>query len=170
MAHRVIRALVLVVAVACGLRVAHAAAQAVDKFSHEGWAGEAVIQDGKFRQCNMWASAINNWDLGFALEATGELRLGLRNQKIDMGWTMLFGQSTSARIQIDQGPVLTKAFTTVTPKLVSTSLKDTDWEKRLPDGKLLRVNTGSRVRLFHLNGIKQAMSMLRACVAKHRSA
>jgi hypothetical protein len=29
---------------------------------------------------------------------------------------------------------------------------------------------GMRVRLFHLNNIKEAMGKLRACVAKHRDA
>ena len=53
---------------------------------------------------------------------------------------------------------------------MTTSLKGTDWDKRLADGKLLRVNTGSRVRLFHLTGIKAAMDKLRACTAKHRAA
>src|SRR5882757_10918204 len=109
MVRHICAALALVFVVA---PVAHAEpAKAVDKFSHEGWAGEAVYQDGKFRQCNMWESAINNWDLGFALEASGELRLGLRNQKIDHFWDMVFSQQTAARIQIDQGPVLIKAFT-----------------------------------------------------------
>jgi hypothetical protein len=147
-----------------------ASAVTIETFSHDAWSGQAVAQDGKFRQCYMWMSAINNWDLGLALEPSGELRLGLRNQQIDLSWQTLFDSASALRIQIDQGPVLTKAFKTVTPKLVSTSLKDTDWEKRLLDGKLLRVNTGSRVRLFHLNGIKEAMAKLRACVAKHRAA
>jgi hypothetical protein len=97
------------------------------------------------------------------------LRLGLRNKKIDHFWDSVFGNDSSARIQIDQGPVLIKAFTSVTSKLLSTSLKDTDWDKRLRGGKLLRVNTGSKVRLFHLVGIRQAMEMLHACVTKHRN-
>ena len=43
-------------------------ALAADKFQHEGWSGRAVFQDGKFRQCHMWMAAINNWDLGLALD------------------------------------------------------------------------------------------------------
>jgi hypothetical protein len=82
---------------------------------------------------------------------------------------MLFGQKTALRIQVDHGPVLTKAFTSVTPHLLSTSLKNTNWDQQLTNGSHFRVNTGGRVRLFHLTGIKQAMSMLRACVAKHRN-
>jgi hypothetical protein len=66
--------------------------------------------------------------------------------------------------------VLTKAFASVSPTLLSTSLKGTDWETRLADGKLLRINTGTRVRQFHLTGIKAAMDKLRACAAKHRAA
>ena len=53
---------------------------------------------------------------------------------------------------------------------MADALKGTDWDKRLASAKLLRVNTGTRVRVFHLNGIGAAMGMLRACVAKNRSA
>jgi len=143
------------------------ALETVDKFQHEGWSGQAVFQDGQFRQCHMWMPEINNWDLGLSLDASGELRLGLRTGAIDQFWQMLFGQKTALRIQVDHGPVLIKAFTSVTPKLVSTSLKGTDWDKRLPGGKLVRVNPTGRVKLFHLTGIKEAMGMLRTCVAKH---
>lgn len=147
-----------------------AAARAEGEFRHEGWAGRAVSVDGKFRQCHMWMSAINNWDVGLALEPSGELRLGLRTHTIDQFWQMLFGQKTALRIQLDDGPVLIQAFTSVSSHLLSTSLKGTGWDKRIADAKLIRVNTGSRVRLFHLNGITEAMGLLRACVAKHRSA
>ena len=78
-------------------------------------------------------------------------------------------QLVVSSVYVDEGPVLIKAFTSVTPHLVSTSLKGTDWGKRLADGKLFRVNSG-RVKLFHLNGIKEAMGMLRGCVAKHNTA
>jgi hypothetical protein len=151
-----------------GTAPALAAAEAADKFRHEGWSGRAVLENGKFRQCNMWMAAINNWDLGLALESSGELKLGLRTRTIDQFWQMLFGQKTALRIQIDQGPVLIKAFTSVTSHLLSTSLKNTDWDQRLANGKLLRVNTG-RTKVFHLRGIKEAMGKLRACVAKHRA-
>ena len=143
--------------------------ETLDKFQHQGWSGQAVFDDGQFRQCHMWMAAINNWDLGLSMDASGELRLGLRTRTIDQFWQMLFGQKTALRIQIDEGPVLIKAFASVTPRLLSASLKGTDWDKRLPDGKLLRVNTG-RVKQFHLNGIKEAMGMLRTCVAKHGTA
>lgn len=147
-----------------------AAALANPEFKHEGWSGLSVFVDGKFRQCQMWSSAINNYDVGFSLDGAGELKLGLRSRKLDMTWPMIFNQKTALRIQLDQGPVLTKAFAAVSSTLVTTSLKGTDWDKRLADGKLLRVNTGSRVRLFHLTGIKAAMDKLRACTAKHRAA
>jgi len=73
--------------------------ETADKFQHEGWSGQAVFQDGKFRQCHMWMAAINNWDLGPALEPSGEMRLGLRARTIDQFWQMLFGQKTALRIQ-----------------------------------------------------------------------
>jgi hypothetical protein len=159
----------LVVALA-GAAAPALAAEAADKFRHEGWSGHAVFESGKFRQCHMWMAAINNWDVGLALEPSGELKLGLRARTIDQFWKMLFGQKTALRIQLDQGPVLTKAFTSVTPHLLSASLKGTDWDQRLANGKDFKVNTGSRVRRFHLTGIKEAMGKLRACVAKHRTA
>lgn len=140
------------------------------EFKHEGWSGHSVFAEGKFRQCLMWASAINNFDVGLSLDGAGDLRLGLRSTKLDQTWPMIFKMKTALRIQLDQGPVLTKAFTSVSPTLLSTSLKGTDWDKRLADGKLLRINTGTRVRLFHLTGIKAAMDKLRACAAKHRAA
>lgn len=144
--------------------------EVAEKFQHEGWMGEAVFEDGQFRQCHMWMLEINNWDLGLSLDASGELRLGLRTRILDQFWQMLLGQKTALRIQVDRGPVLLKAFTSVTPKIVSTSLRGTDWDKRLAAGTLFRVNPDGRVKLFHLTGIKEAMGMLRACAAKHRSA
>lgn len=147
-----------------------APAFAAGEFRHEGWSGQAVFVDGKFRQCHMWAAAINNWDIGLALDPSGDLRLGLRSRTIDQFWRMLFGLKTALRIQVDDGPVLIKAFTSVSPTLISTSLKNTDWDKRLAAGKLFRVNIGTRVRLFHLTGIDQAMKLLRTCAAKHQSA
>jgi hypothetical protein len=147
-----------------------APAFAAFEFTHEGWKGQVAFTDGKFRQCLMWASAINNFDVGFSLDGAGELRLGLRSTRLDQTWPMIFNMKTALRIQLDQGPVLVKAFTSVSPTLLSTSLKGTDWDKRLVDGKLLRINTGTRVRQFHLTGIKAAMDKLRACAAKHRAA
>jgi hypothetical protein len=145
-------------------------ASAGEKFQHEGWSGGVVTKEGKFVQCQMWKVAINNWDLGLALYPSGELKLAVRSRTLDRFWEMLFGQKTALRIQVDQGPVLTKAFTSVTPHLLATSLKNTDWDQRLANGKQFRINMGTRVRLFHLNNIKEAMGKLRACVAKHRDA
>lgn len=147
-----------------------APAFAAPEFRHEGWTGHAAFTEGKFRQCLMWASAINNYDVGFSLDPAGEMKLGLRSHKIDQTWPMIFHQKTGMRIQLDDGPVLTKAFASVTSTLLTTSLKGTDWDKRLADGKLLRINTGSRVRSFHLTGIKGALDKLRGCIAKHRAA
>jgi hypothetical protein len=146
-------------------------AWAADRFQHEGWSGRAVFhKDGKFWQCQMWLNGINNWDLGLALYSSGELKLAVRSRTLDQFWEMLFGQKTALRIQVDQGPVLTKAFTSVTSQLLETSLKNTDWDQRLANGKHFRMNTGSRVRLFHLTSIKEAMGKLRTCVARHRIA
>jgi hypothetical protein len=139
-------------------------------FTHEGWQGHVLFTGGKFLQCQMSMSAINNYDLVLSVDRPGELRLGLRSQKLDVGWSMLFQQKFGLRIQIDQGPVLTKAFEAKSPTAISTSLSGTDWDKRLRGGKLLRINTGSRVRLFHLVGIDKAMNLLHACAAKHRGA
>jgi hypothetical protein len=156
-------------AAALAAAMATAPAWAAGEFSHEGWTGRALVKDGSLIQCQMFMSAITNYDLILTLNPDGELRLGLRSHKIDVGWSMLFQQKFGLRIQIDDGPVLTKTFVAKTPTAVSTSLNGTDWEKRLPNGKKLRINTG-RVRVFHLNGIKEAMGKLRACVAKHRTA
>jgi hypothetical protein len=144
-------------------------ALAAEKFQHEGWSGQAVFKDGKFHSCQMWMAAINNWDLGLGLDPGGELKLGIRSRTIDHFWAMLFNRKNALRIQVDQGPVLIKAFTPVTSHLLATSLKNTDWDQRLQSGKLFRVNTG-RVKLFRLNGIREAMGKLRACVARHRTA
>jgi hypothetical protein len=148
---------------------AQAAIEQSDKFTHEGWSGVALTQDGRFMQCVMWSSAINNWDIGLSLSPGGGLQLGLRNQRIDVFWDSVFGTPTALRIQIDDGPVLTKAFKASSKTQISTSLNDTDWDKRLPTGKLFRVNLGSRVRVIHLTGIKEAWPKLQACVAKHRA-
>ena len=94
MPRRVIVALGLLLAVS---PVAHAVVRESDKFQHEAWSGAALSDDGKFLQCVMWSSAINNWDLGLSLLPSGELRLGLRNQKIDMFWNMVFNQLTGLR-------------------------------------------------------------------------
>jgi hypothetical protein len=147
-----------------------APAFAAPEFKHEGWTGHAASTDGKFRQCLMWMSAINNYDVGFSLDPAGEMKLGLRSRKLDQTWPMLVNQKTALRIQLDDGPVLTKAFASVSSTLLTTSLKGTDWDKRLADGRLLRINTGSKVRVFHLTGIKGALDKLRACIAKHRTA
>ena len=58
----------------------------------------------------MAMSAINNYDVILSLNPDGELRLGIRSRKIDVGWGMLFQQKFGVRIQLDDGPVLTKAF------------------------------------------------------------
>jgi hypothetical protein len=162
------RSLAVAAALAVGLSAA-GSAHARGEFTHEGWHGLALFTDGKLLQCQMTMSAINNYDVVLSLDPEGELRLGLRSQILDVGWSMLFQQKFGLRLQIDDGPVLTKAFIAKSPTALSTSLKDTDWEKRLPGGKLLRINTG-KVKLFHLTGIKEAMGLLKACVAKHRTA
>ena len=141
---------------------------AVDNFVSGNWRGGAVLDGTKFVQCNMWAPYINNWDLMFAMTQSGDFRLGVRNQKLDMTWSQLFGQKLSARMQIDDNPVVIKAFTATSATVASTSIANLGWEKALRSGKVLRVHTGSRVRRFPLAGIDPALSQLSACAAKHR--
>lgn len=161
------RTLAAAAALAAGIGIAPAGA--AEKFSHEGWQGLALVKDGKFIQCQMSRAAINNYDVIISHNPDGELRLGIRSHKIDVGWGLLFQQKYAFRIQVDDSPILTKTFVAKTGNSLSTSLNGTDWDKRLPNGRLLRVNDG-RVRLFHLNGIREALGMLRSCVAKHRTA
>jgi hypothetical protein len=141
-------------------------AQAAGEFGHEGWRGAPVLVDGKFRQCQMWMAAINNWDLILSVEHSGELRLGLRNQDLDMTWRVILNERQAVRLQLDDGPVMIKAFKSVSPKQMSTTLSDTDWGKRLRGAKILRINAG-QVRVFHLRGIKEAMGMMDMCVKKN---
>jgi hypothetical protein len=141
-------------------------AHAAGEFSHEGWRGTPVYVDGKFRQCQMWMAEINNWDLILSVEHTGELRLGLRNQDLDLTWRMIFDDRHAVRLQLDDGPVVIKAFKAVSPKGMSTTLSDTDWAKRLRSASRLRINAG-RIRVFNLRGIKDAMGMLDTCVKKN---
>jgi hypothetical protein len=136
------------------------------EFGHEGWRGTPVFVEGKFRQCQMWMAEINNWDLILSVEHDGELRLGLRNQDLDMAWRMIFDERSSVRLQLDDGPVMIKSFKVVSPKQMSTSLNGTDWGKRLRGAKILRINAG-RVRVFHLRGIKEAMGLMDTCVKKN---
>jgi hypothetical protein len=145
-------------------------AQAVDNFVSGNWRGGAVLDGTKFVQCNMWAPYINNWDLMFAMTQSGDFRLGVRNQKLDMTWSQLFGQKLGVRMQIDDNPVIIKAFTATSATVASTSISSLGWDKALRSGKVLRVHTGSRVRRFPLAGIEPALSQLSACAAKHRKA
>jgi hypothetical protein len=162
------RTLAAAAVVAVGMMAAEPA-RALGEFQHQGWTGLALMKDGKFLQCQMWMSAINNWDVILSLGGDGELRLGVRNKDLDIGWRMLFDQRASARIQLDDGPVLIKSFKAVSPRQMSTSLNDTDWDKRLRSAEVLRVNTG-RLYRFNLHGIKEAMRLLYACNAKHSKA
>jgi hypothetical protein len=145
-------------------------AHAVDNFVSGNWRGGAVLDGAKFVQCNMWAPYINNWDLMFAMTQSGDFRLGVRNQKLDMTWSQLFGQKLGVRMQIDDHPVIIKAFTATSATVASTSIANLGWDKALRSGKVLRVHTGSRVRRFPLAGIDPALSQLSACAAKHRKA
>jgi len=143
---------------------------AADNFTSGNWRGGAVFEGTKFVQCNMWAPYINNWDLMFAMTQSGDFRLGLRNRQVDMTWAKLFGQKLAVRMQIDDNPVIIKAFTAASATVASTSIASLGWDKALRSGKALRVHTGSRVRRFPLAGIDPALSLLSACAAKHRTA
>lgn len=153
------------------LAVATAPAQAQVKreFTHEGWNGFVMVKDGKFAQCYMSLPAMNNYDLILALNPDGEMRLALRSQKIDTGWGALLQQKYGVRIQLDDGPVVTRPFAAKSKSTLSTSLKGSDLEAKLVNASQLRINDG-RLRVFRLNGIKEAMGKLRACTAKHRTA
>jgi len=142
---------------------------AADNFSSGNWRGGAVFEGTKFVQCNMWAPYINNWDLMFAITQSGDFRLGLRNRRVDMTWVKLFGQKLAVRMQIDDSPVVIKAFTATSSTVASTSIGGLGWDKALRSGKALRVHTGSRVRRFALAGTDPALSLLSACAAKHRT-
>lgn len=144
-------------------------AGAAGEFVSGNWRGGAVLDGTKFVQCNMWAPYINNWDLMFAMTQSGDFRLGLRNQKLDNTWSQIFGTKLGARLQIDDKPVIIKAFTATSATVVSTSIANLDWQKELRAGKVLRVHTGSRVRRFPLAGIDPALSLLSACAAKYRT-
>ena len=152
------------------IAIATAPALGADNFTSGNWRGGAVLDGTKFVQCNMWAPYINNWDLMFAMTKSGDFRLGLRNQKLDMTWSQLFGQKLGVRMQIDDHPVIIKAFTATSATVASTSIANLGWDKALRSGKVLRVHTGSRVRRFPLAGIDPALSQLSACAAKHRKA
>ena len=145
-------------------------AAAPGEFTSGNWRGGAVFQGTKFVQCNMWAPYINNWDLMFAMTASGDFRLGLRNQKLDLTWSSIFGEKLGVRMQIDDNPVIIKAFTATSATVASTSIANLDWGKALRAGKVLRVHTGSRVRRFPLGGIDPALTALSACAAKYRNA
>ena len=74
------------------------------------------------------------------------------------------------RMQIDDNPVVIKAFTATSATVASTSIAQLGWEKALRSGSALRVHTGSRVQRFPLAGIDPALTLLSACAVKHRSA
>src|SRR3954469_25963930 len=164
------RAIVGVVTLIAAATAATMPALAADNFTSGNWRGGAVLDGTKFVQCNMWAPYINNWDLMFAMTQSGDFRLGVRNQKLDMTWSQLFGQKLGVRMQIDDNPVIIKAFTATSATVASTSISSLGWDKALRSGKVLRVHTGSRVRRFPLAGIDPALSQLSACAAKHRKA
>jgi hypothetical protein len=163
------RGILAAAALASVVAVAASPARAAGEFVSGNWRGGAVLDGTKFIQCNMWAPYINNWDLMFAMTQSGDFRLGLRNQKLDMTWSQIFGEKLGARLQIDDKPVIIKAFTATSATVVSTSIANLDWQKALRDGQVLRVHTGSRVRRFPLAGIDPALSLLSACAAKYRT-
>src|SRR3982750_1575386 len=121
------RAIVGVLTLIAAATAATMPALAVDNFVSGNWRGGAVLDGTKFVQCNMWAPYINNWDLMFAMTQSGDFRLGVRNRQIDMTWIKLFGQKLSARMQIDDNPVVIKAFTATSATVSSTSIAGLGW-------------------------------------------
>ena len=162
------RTLAAAALVAAGIASGPAAATS-GAFIQDGWNGFPVFKDEKFVQCQMWMQAINNWDLGFAQMPSGELRIALRRKSLDLGMAVIFGERFSVRLQLDDGPVVIKPFAAVTATSMSTTLKDLDWDKKLPNAEALRINNG-RLYRFDLKGIKPAMGLLQACVAKNTKA
>jgi len=84
---------------------------------------------------------------------------------------MFPGLNASIWMQIDDDPTVIRAFKAVRMQLVVTKFPaDADWIKRLRKGKHLKVNVGTRVPNFSLDGIDEALTALFACAAKYRDA
>jgi hypothetical protein len=140
-------------------------------FTAGQWKGYAYFKDGTFLRCAMWAPYMNGWDLFFAIDQAGYFSVLLRNAKLDLLTDMIFRNRIGARMQIDDTPVVIRPFTAISTDMLETKFAtNLDWVARLPTGRVLRVNTGSRTARFPLTDLKEALPQLRACTAKHRAA
>jgi hypothetical protein len=146
-------------------------AAAVGEFTSGQWKGAAYFKDGKFFRCAIYAPYINRWDLFFSVDDAGYFSVLLRNEKLELLGDMIFGNKIGIRLQIDDTPVVIRPFTAISPNLLETKFaSNLDWVQRLPTGKVLRINAGSRVWRFPLTDLKGALPLLHACAAKHKNA
>lgn len=142
-------------------------AAATGEFSSGNWKGAAFHEGGKFTHCAMLAPYISGWRLLFSIDRAGEVSLGLHNNKVEM----FPGQKAAIWIQVDNDPVVIRAFKAVRTQLVVTTFPaNADWFQRLRKGKQLKVNVGKRLPRFSLAGVDEALTALFACADKNRSA
>lgn len=164
------RSVVAAVVLCVALVLTAVPAAAVGEFSLGSWSGAAYFKDGKFFRCAMRARYINGWDLFFSIDPAGYFSVLLRSQRIDMLGEMLFGTKVALRMQIDDTPLVVRPFTAISPQLIETKFAtNLDFVQRLSTGKVLRVNSGSKVWRFPLTDAKEAMPLLHACAAKYRN-
>jgi len=168
------RSLAAVTALAVAIMAAAPASgesAAKEKFEVGQWKGAAYFKDGKFVRCAMYAFFMNRWDLVFAVDDKGYFSLMLRGFRLDLFGDLVVGTQFSARMQVDDGPVIIRPFAAMTTKMAETKFAtNLDFVERLSTGKVLRINPDSRSYRFPLHDIKEAMPKLRACAEKHRKA
>jgi hypothetical protein len=142
-------------------------AAATGEFSSGNWKGAAFFEGARFTHCAMVAPYINGWRLLFSVDRAGAVSLGLNHPKVEM----FPGTTASIWIQVDNDPVVIRAFTAVRAQLVVTRFAaNADWFVRLRKGKHLKVNAGKRLPNFNLAGVDEALNLLFACVAANRGA
>jgi len=142
-------------------------AAASGEFTSGRWNGAAFFERERFTHCAMLAPYVSRWKLLFSVDRAGEVSLGLYSEKVEM----FPGLNASIWMQIDDDPTVIRAFKAVRMQLVVTKFPaDADWIKRLRKGKHLKVNVGTRVPNFSLDGIDEALTALFACAAKYRDA
>jgi len=143
-----------------------APAAATGEFTSGRWTGQAFVDGGKFTHCAMLAPYVNRWKLLFSIDRNGDIGLGLQNENVEMyPWS-----KAQIWLQVDNEPVITPVFKTARMTLVVTKFPaNSDWLKRMRNGKKLKVNVGKRVPNFDLAGIDEALGALFACAAKYNA-
>ena len=149
---------------ALALSLSAAAAEDTGGFVSGRWSGQAFFDSGRFTHCAMFSDYVSRWKLLFSIDRMGELNLGLSNEQVSVyPW-----ETPGIWMQVDNDPVLVRAFKAVKPQLVvATFAGNSDWIKKLRKGKKLKVNVGKRVPNFDLGGIDAAMTELFSCAAKY---